>query len=225
MNTQILRRSFLSTVFALSAMTAFGADNENSKVAEVTGLKRHGQRVDYRFEGLVDKDGRPLLQTDIAGQNIAIYGGYLECIGVCPGAANSIVDGALRLKKEHPELVENTKFIVVMIKNNNPDETIEQSRARADKWQSEGLQGDQTGIKVYVSDDQAVLERFKDALGIEIAAGKDGALNHSGLVYLFDQNGIYKDVLRTQKGSDVFYGDLMNALGVSKPTVILTPTR
>lgn len=183
------RRQFLTSLAAFSlAVSPASAQNPNAQAATVKLWPALGQQQlrDFSFDGFVDKDGKALLQTDIQGKYPIIYGGYLECTGVCPGAAESLVNAITHLKKNNPDIAAQIIPLVVMIKNEG--NSIATQKARALKWQTEGLQGDKTGIRVLVADNKTV-EAFKKAFRKEIKAQHEGTLVRSPWAYLFGPDG------------------------------------
>ena len=155
--------------------------------------------VPYNFENLVDKDGALLSAQDVDAKYVLVYGGYLECTGVCPGAAHSLVGAIKALREQDPALAAQIVPIVVMIKNNDGD-TLEDAQARAARWQAEGLEGEETGIRVLVSGDQGVLDNFMEVFGNRIDEQHDGALVHSPWAYLFDTDRNFDSLVQTQEG-------------------------
>lgn len=212
------RREFLAA--SLTSITiGYAGAGEKQKPATakiyLPPLKPGDKMLEYDFADLVDMNGNSLLASEIDGKYLLVYGGYLECTGVCPGAALSLVGAMKELKTKNPELAEKIIPVVVMIKN-QPGNNLAAVQKRAEKWQTEGLEGSQTGIRVFVSDNEDVLKKFKTAFGAEISPGTDGQLNHSSWAYLFDSNGEmlhngpdYKPgLIHTQKGSALMMYEL-----------------
>lgn len=196
------RRIFLKTTFiALTGTPSLCAQEpEESAKVLLPGLHPGTATTQYDFAPWHDINGGILTAKDIEDKYLLVYGGYLECTGVCPGAAASIVGAMKALKKDNPALAKKIIPVIIMIKN-NPGDTLQSAQARAHKWQTEGLQSNETNIRVLVAEDQNILDQYMNTFGIQIASGTDGQLNHSGWAYLFDEHGNWQTLLPTQKGA------------------------
>lgn len=189
------------------------AQNNRAATLILPPAQQNAQPVSFNFEHFVDKEGQTLSAQDIEGKYVMLYGGYLECTGICPGAADSIVGALKHLKANNPALAASIVPVVVMIRNNE-DGNLADAKARAATWQTEGLEGAETGIRVFVTERQENLEAFKQAFSMQITT-QNGGLVHSPWAYLFGTDGkmlsqaqgdavTYRaGLVQTQQGKDV----------------------
>lgn len=229
------RRNFLTTAGLIAASLPFNSFAQETKpaAAEVTlrvaDIKR-AQPEKFQFTGFSDKNGKGLTSEDIAGKFLLIYGGYPECEGVCPGAAESLVGAMNELKKNHPDIADKIVPIAVIIQNTSG--TLQERTA---KWQDDNLQGEKTGIRVIGSTNQADIERFKTTFGITVTP-QGRRLVHSPRAYLFGADGTllhtmkdgranYRQAyLQTQDGAGSMIKDLKDRIVLPEPTASAVAT-
>ena len=225
------RRDFLLAIGTVAIVFPAANAEEKPDFAKVVLPPKGKDEVHYNFEKWADKEGKPLTAEDIKGKLLIIYGGYPECAGVCPGAARNLVAAIKKLKKDSPDLAAKVAVVVVIIRNNEGD-TLDKAKARARKWQTEGLEGEKTGIRVLVSDSQAVLDDFMGKFRIQYKDGENSTLIHSPWAYMFDgkgkmlqdSNGTYKaGMIQTQTGSEPILQKIYEHFGVKNPDPAPSP--
>ncbi len=131
---------------------------------------------------LVDKDGQVWKDTDFRGKPMLVYFGYAYCPHICPAALYNMTKAIGQLKKAN---VIQPVFITLDPQRDTPS----QLQAYAQNFHKDFVM--LTGAKEQV--DKAIKAyRVHASRTSETNNDEDYEMDHSSLIYLMDESGIYR---------------------------------
>lgn len=130
---------------------------------------------------LVDKDGKVWKDTDFRGRPMLVYFGYAYCPHICPAALYNMTQALEQLKS--PNGVQPV-FITLDPERDTPA----QLQAHAQNYHKDFIM--LTGAKGQV--DKAIKAYRVHASRTSEENTEDYEVDHSSLIYLMDENGVYR---------------------------------
>lgn len=189
-----------ASICALSATLALAACQPAGDAAtEEPPLA--GADIGGPFE-LVNKDGDTVRWADFDGRYRMVYFGFTYCPDICPTDVQRMMQGYETFAAENPEAAANIApiFISVDPERDTPEVVGKFAAAFSDRLI--GLTGTPDQVKAAADAFRVFYSRGEDT------PGGGYLVDHSAIVYLFDQQGLPLATLPTDQGGDAVAAEL-----------------
>lgn len=200
MNGRAMRKTFsFARTIAISALLAVSACGPRQPSLDDAPLA--GAAIGGDFN-LIDKSGKPVRWSDFAGKWRMVYFGYTSCPDACPLDMGKTMQGFKKYADAHADLAEKVQplFISVDPERDTPQRVGEFAAAFSPRLM--GLTGKPEEIAKAAKAFAVYYGRGKDL------PGGGYIMDHSRVVYLFDQQGKPVIMLPADKGADAVAEEL-----------------